>query len=94
MTSATRNLLLSASFASAIASDQSVMDAYLGSISRKAYESRFANAPEFYAVLATAEYHEHWARLSIIAAPSDRVTACPRSEVCGMVLPDLLKVSL
>lgn len=61
MTAITRQLLIAKTAGvSASDSDQTVMDAYLGSSTRAAYELASFNTREFYAVLATAEYHEHW----------------------------------
>lgn len=43
------------------ATSQQIMDEYLSPwFSRAGYERDCANRPEFIAVLATAEYHEHW----------------------------------
>lgn len=44
-----------------VGSEQAVMDEYLSEWGSDAeYRATAANDPEFLAVLATAEYHEHW----------------------------------
>ncbi len=42
--------------------DQGVMDVYLKRYGREKidYEAENTHRPELYAVLATAEYHQHW----------------------------------
>lgn len=45
---------------------QELMDEYLtGYPTREGYESIAAGLPEFYAVLATEEYHAHWERKGV-----------------------------
>lgn len=56
------------------ATSQQIMDAYLEPwSSREGYERDGASFPEFLAVLATAEYHEHWAHM-------DSTTFAPIAE--------------
>ena len=43
------------------ASDSTIMASYLDPwSSQHGYEAESQHRPEFYAVLATAEYHQHW----------------------------------
>ena len=65
MTQATRNGLIGILDAAAVAEiDQAVMDAYLAPYSSHAdYVERATGETVYLAVMATAEYHEHWARL-------------------------------
>lgn len=65
MTAQTRELILASMHCSPAApcTDQEAMDAYLFRWrTRDRYESEACQQPEFYAVLATAEYHKHWQR--------------------------------
>lgn len=64
MTQATRNGLIGLLDSPAAAEiDQGVMDTYLSAYSSRAdYEQNARNQTCFLAVLATAEYHEHWER--------------------------------
>lgn len=64
MTATTRNGLIGLLDSPAVAEiDQAVMDAYLSAYSsRESYEATAKNQTCFFAVLSTAEYHEHWER--------------------------------
>lgn len=76
MTQATRNSLIGLLDSPAVAEiDQTVMDAYLSAYSSRAdYEQNARNQTCFLAVLATAEYHEHWERIgasTVTETPTD-----------------------
>lgn len=77
MTQATRNGLIGLLDSPAVAEiDQAVMDAYLSAYSSRAdYETNARNQTCFLAVLATAEYHEHWERIigasTVTETPND-----------------------
>ncbi len=82
MTQQTRNDLIAGMDRAAVAEiDQNIMDAYLEPFDcKESYEVRAGLNPEFYAVLSTAEYHQHWE--SIRSASTGRETrTCP--QCCG-----------
>jgi hypothetical protein len=64
MTAATRNGLIGILDAASVAEiDQAVMDAYLSPYSsHEDYVARATGETVYFAVKATAEYHEHWER--------------------------------
>lgn len=78
MTQATRNGLIGLLDSPAVAEiDQAVMDAHLSAYpSRENYEATAKGHTCFYAVLSTAEYHEHWQRI----ADASTVAETPNSE--------------
>lgn len=65
MTQGTRNDLIGMLDSLAVAEiDQTVMDAYLSPYSSHAdYVARATGETVYFAVQATAEYHEHWERI-------------------------------
>ena len=65
MTQTTRNGLIGLLDSPAVAEiDQAVMDAYLSPYSsREDYVARATGETVYFAVQATAEYHEHWERV-------------------------------
>ncbi len=76
MTQATRNGLIGLlEFPAVSQIDQLVMDLYLEPFaSREDFETRASGDTHLLAVLATAEYHEHWHRIA--AAATARPSGC------------------
>lgn len=72
MTQATRNVLIGLLDSPAVAEiDQAVIDAYLSAYSsREDYVARATGETVYFAVQATAEYHEHWAQYAKLCPAS------------------------
>ena len=104
MTTATRNGLIGLLDSPAVAEiDQAVMSAYLASYSSHAdYMARATGETVYFAVLATAEYHEHWERVAastVTETPmelrnDDYCPSCGTGgpdgcQLCGRIVPEV-----
>ncbi len=83
MTTATRNGLIGLLDSPAVAEiDQAVMSAYLAPYSSHAdYVERATGETVYFAVQATAEYHEHWERVGSASAMKRHLySGCRQAE--------------